>query len=997
MIIRMSCKILLFSLLTIFSLPAFAQNKTIQGKVTSVEDGKTAGLPGVNILVQGTTKGTNSDADGNYILELTQTENSLTFSFIGYKTQTVSVGNQTVIDVTLEVDAEVLGEVVVVGYGVQRKSDLTGSIGSVRGSDLTKIPSFSAEQALQGKIAGVQVASPSGAPGAAPVIRIRGVGTLNNSSPIFVVDGVILDDITFLNSGDIQSMEVLKDASATAIYGSRGSNGVIIVTTKSGNKGEGVQVSISSEYSLQRLSKQISMLTGEEFAKVLNVLTPGTFNNTSIVPNTNWQDQIFNDWVPIQNHQASLSGTSGKYSFYFGASYFKQDGIISKSSYDRVSIKINNSYAISKSVKVGNNLTIAPDNRQNAADVVPIAYRAWPTSVPYTTDGTFAEVLGAGNPLAANEFNNSSSQRFRAVGNAYIDVSFLKKFLFKSSFGFDLSYGKTKSYTPAFFVSPTQENLTSDLGASRDENKTWLWENTVNYNKTFNKHKFNALAGFTLQKTTSEFLSGSVQNLIGSDPSLWYLNAGETLTGTQRVGNSGSISTIASYLFRTNYSYQDKYLVTVSARIDGSSKFGKSNLYGTYPSFALGWNLLNESFMPASRIVSNVKLRASWGIVGNEKINGDSRFSLVANSQNAVFGLVEQVQQGATLGSTAQPNLRWESTTQTDIGLELGFWDDKLTAELDYYSRVTDDILVGLATPGHVGNGAFVRVITNAASVLNRGVELTLAWNDQIGQVKYKIGGVASTVHNEVLNLGASSGSDSFISAGDLGNGQLVTRTQVGKPIGSFYGYQVIGIFQNQTELDTSPKLSGQEIGDLRYADNNKDGLINADDRTYIGSPIPSFIFGFNSEFSYKSFDLSLDFQGQSGNKIYNGKMAVRPDLYNFEARVKNYWRGEGTSNVEPRPTAGGVNYEQSTYFIEDGSYLRLRNIRIGYNFPVLLIKKLGLTNARAYLSGTNIFTLTKYSGFTPEIGGSDGFSSGIDLGIYPITAVYSVGVNVTF
>ncbi|NOS55110.1 MAG: SusC/RagA family TonB-linked outer membrane protein [Cyclobacteriaceae bacterium] len=519
----------------------------------------------------------------------------------------------------------------------------------------------------------------------------------------------------------------------------------------------------------------------------------------------------------------------------------------------------------------------------------------------------------------------------------------------------------------------------------------------MSYNKTFNKHKVNALAGFTLQKTTSEFLSGSVQNLIGTDPSLWYLNKGETLTGTQRVGNGGSISTIASYLFRTNYSYQDKYLITISARIDGSSKFGKSNLYGTYPSFALGWNLLNESFMPTSRLVSNVKLRASWGIVGNEKINGDSRFSLVANGQNAVFGLNEQIQPGATLGSTANPNLRWESTTQTDVGLELGFWDDKLTAELDYYSRVTDDILVGLTTPGHVGNGAFVRVVTNAASVLNRGVELTLAWNDQIGQVKYKIGGVASTVHNEVLNLGASSGSDSFISSGSLGNSQLVTRTEVGQPIGSFYGNRVIGVFQNQTELDANPKLSEQAVGDLRYADSKRDGVINADDRTYIGSPIPSFIYGFNTEFSYKSFDLSLDFQGQSGNKIYNGKMAVRPDLYNFEARVKDYWRGEGTSNTEPRPTAGGVNYEPSNYFIEDGSYLRLRNIRIGYNFPASLIKKLSLTNARAYLSGTNVFTLTKYSGFTPEIGGSDGFSSGIDLGIYPITSVYSIGVNVTF
>ncbi|NOS55111.1 MAG: SusC/RagA family TonB-linked outer membrane protein [Cyclobacteriaceae bacterium] len=460
----------IYLFVSLLSGSAWAQTRQIRGKVVAMEDG--GALHGVNIVVEGTTRGVTTDLDGVYTIELEQSDNSLVFSFIGYATKRVAIGNQTLINIELASDTKELDELVVVGYGVQRKSDLTGSIGSVKGSDLIKIPSFSAEQALQGKIAGVQIASPNGAPGSAPVIRIRGVGTLNNSSPIFVVDGVILDDITFLNSGDIESMEVLKDASATAIYGSRGSNGVIIVSTKSGKMGEGVQVSISSEYSLQRLSKQINLLTGEEFAKVVNVLTPGTFNNTSIVPSTNWQDQIFINWVPIQNHQAAVSGSSGKYSFYFGASYFKQDGIISKSGYDRVSIKLNNTYAISKSVKVGNNLTIAPDNRQNAADVVPIAYRAWPTSVPYTANGAFAEVLGAGNPLAANEYNNSSSQRFRAVGNAYIDVSFLKNFLFKSSFGFDLSYGKTKSYTPTFFVSPTQENLTSDLGVSTDENKT---------------------------------------------------------------------------------------------------------------------------------------------------------------------------------------------------------------------------------------------------------------------------------------------------------------------------------------------------------------------------------------------------------------------------------------------------------------------------------------------------------------------------------------------
>lgn len=984
----------LFSLFLVTA--ALAQTRTVTGKVTSSEDNQPA--PGVNVIVPGTSKGTSTDAEGVYSIELASGETTLSFSFVGFKTQTIEVGQRDVIDVVLEVDATELDEVVVVGYGTQRKSDLTGSIGSVRGADLVKIPSSSAEQALQGKVAGVHVASPSGAPGAPPVIRIRGVGTFNNTSPIFVVDGVILDDITFLNSGDVESMEVLKDASATAIYGSRGANGVIIITTKSGRKGEGIQVNAIAEYSLQRVAKQIDLLSGPEFATVVNQMVPGTYNNISVLPNTNWQDEIFEDWAPIQNYQVSVSSSTDKYRYYIGTSYFKQEGIIAKSEYERVSIKINNDYTLSKGIKIGHNLTISPDNVEHAASVVPMAYRAWPISVPYNSDGSFANVDGAGNPMAATEYTNSTYERTRGVGNVYLDANFLNDFVFRSSYGFDLSYVKNKSFTPAYFVSPKQENVTSDLSTGTEEYKTWLWENTITYNKTIkDHHRLNVLAGFTLQKSSSEYLNGSVQNLIGNDPSLWYLNAGETLTGTQRVGNGGEISSLASYLFRANYTYQDKYLLTASTRIDGSSKFGKDNLYGTFPSVAIGWNIINESFMTSSALISNLKLRASWGITGNEKIPGDSRFSLIANGQNAVFGLNEVVQPGATYGNSANPDLRWESTTQFDVGLEFGLWNDKLTAELDYYNKVTDDILVGLSTPGHVGNGAFVTVISNAAKVLNRGFEVTLTWSDQIGDVKYKIGGVGSAIHNEVLDVGSSTGSDAYIVSGSLGNGQQVTRTEVGNPIGSFYGYQVIGVFQNQADLDGNPHRADQAVGDLKFADINPDGIINTDDRTYIGSPIPKFVFGFNAEVAYKSFDLAIDFQGQTGNEIYNGKNAVRPDLYNFEARVKNFWSGDGTSNTEPRPTASGVNYEPSTYFIEDGSYLRLRNVRLGYTLPSSIADKLRLSKARAYISATNLFTITKYSGFTPEIGGSNVVSTGIDLGVYPVTAVYSIGLNLTF
>lgn len=988
-------KKLLFVWLSLYSLTVFAQNKPVTGKVIDKADGQP--MTGVNVVVQGTIKGASTDVDGNYSIDLAPGENTLFFSFIGYTPQTVEVGDRNVVDVTLAPDVTTLGEIAVIGYGTQRKSDLTGSVATVRGADLTKIPSSSAEQALQGKVSGVQVSNLSGNPGQPPVVRIRGIGTLNDASPIFVVDGVILDDITFLNSSDIESMVVLKDASATAIYGSRGANGVIIVTTQSGRAGNdtGTVVNMSAEFSLQHLQKTISLLEGQQFAEVVNEINPGTFNNLSKVANTDWQKEIYKNFAAIHNYHLSISGASRKHSYYFGAGFFRQEGIIPKSDYERLTIKFNNTFSIFKNIKAGANITASPDSKNNPADVVGTAYRAWPASVPYNADGSFAEVLGAGNPLASIEYNNSNTLRMRTVGDFFTEIKLFRDLTFKSSFGFDLYYTKDKSFTPAFFVSPSQSNDLSDLTVKLTHFSLWLWENTLNYNRQFGNHHFDLLAGITAQKDKLEHVGGTTQNLIADDPALWYIQAGEFQYATST--NAGEINALASYLFRANYNFKGKYLLTASYRIDGSSKFGVNNRWGSFPSFALGWNMMNEPFMSSVSVLNNLKLRGSWGVIGNEKIPGDRQHSLVKNNQNAVFGTAENVVQGATYGVSGNPDLQWERTTQTDVGLEVGILNNRLRGEFDYYRKITDGILVNLLTQGYLGNGPFATIQFNAAKVLNSGFELNVSWQDQVGKIKYSIGAIGSTLHNEVLALGLSADSNAFIPSGSLGNGQLVTRTVVGQSVGEFYGYQVIGVLQNQNEVESSAIIPGQQPGDLKFADLNGDGIIDAEDRTYLGSYIPNFVYGFNATIGTRNLHLSVDFSGQLGNKIYNGKNAVRFDLYNFESQVADHWRGEGTSNTEPRPSAGGVNYEPSSYFIQSGSFLRLRSVTLGYTFSPQVISKLKANQLSVYLRGTNLFTLSKYTGYTPEIASDNALGSGIDLGVYPVTSIYSVGMNLSF
>lgn len=987
-----------------------AQSSKVSGTIKDADNGEA--LIGASILEKGTTNGTITDIDGNYQFEVENTDALLVVSYIGYKSREIPLNNRTTVNIDLELNLEELEEVVVVGYGTVRKSDLTGAVSSVKSEDMLKVPNASPVQALQGKVSGLQVLSPSGDPGAAPVVRLRGVTTLNNNNPLFVVDGVIIEQgvsdgnssgtpLDFLNANDIESVEVLKDASATAIFGSRGSNGVIIVTTKTGKPGK-PRINFSAEYGLESIANTIDVMNGTEFATYVNDIDYNEVGpyNIDQVSSIDWQDLIYQDYSPIQSYSFSFAGGAERSNYYLGLGYYAQEGIMPKSGLERITAKINTDYAITDNIKIGTNLSVALKDKKNAPGVVNTALRAWPIDEPYFTDPVtgerrFAEVNGGGNALAAIEYTNNTTQSIETVGNLYASADFLDGFTFKSSLQFSLGASKNTSFTPVYFVAPLQQNETSDISKSFRYNNFLLWENTISYNKQFRQHRINAVGGYTTQNVFAESLNGSAQNLLREGESFWYLDAGDGDPLLQTVGNGASHSSIRSVLFRVNYSLMDKYLLTATYRRDGSSKFGSNNRYGSFPSFALGWNLSEEGFFPTVAFIEDFKIRASWGLVGNDKIDYAAQYGQIANNFGAVFGADEQFNSGATFSSGGNPNLKWEETSQLDIGMNLTLFNGKLNSDFDYYIKTTNDILVDLEPIGYAGLGAFQTITYNVASVENRGFEFSLDWQDDIGEFGYRLGFRGSSVKNEVLELGEDIGVDSLIVAGDLGNGQQVARTAVGLPIGFFYGYEAIGVFQSDEEATDSPSLFGQGEGDIRYRDVNNDGAITAQDRINIGNSIPSFVYGFNAEVSYKGISLSADFQGQTGVDIYNGKQAIRFGLLNYEERYNDHWTPANPSASNFRAVSGGTNYTPSSYFVEDGSFIRLRTLSLAYNIP---IDNWGsVQSLRVYVRGTNLFTITEFSGYSPDLGAASALDGVIDRGVYPITKVFSGGINLTF
>lgn len=990
--------LLLFSLLLAQIVSAQVQ---IKGRITDKVDGSP--LTGVTIIEKGSTNGTITDLDGNFGLTVQDPNAILVLSYTGYSAQEVAIAGRILIEVALGEDATLIDQVVVVGYGTQRKSDLTGAVGSIQGERLRSIATVDVAQSLQGKLAGVYVSPGSGEPGADAVIRIRGTGTLNNADPIFVIDGMITYDASLVNPQDVASVEVLKDASACAIYGARGSNGVIIITTKSGVKGDKPVISLNSYYGTQQITKKLDLMNAAQFAQSYNELTNSLYfpDPASLGEGTDWQDEIYRSAAPISNVQLGIGGGSDRFSYNVSGNYFKQSGLLKNDELQRITVRLNNEFLVNKWFSIGNNLSYSNVKRDIApSGVIGSAYRIPPTVTPKDASGNYSDPtapygLAIANP-AADLFYKSNDHRYndRFFGTVYGEIKLLKYFRFRSNYGFDLDNERGKTFTPIFQVSPSQLSKDDLLNVRRNQKRDWIWEQTLTFDRDWNQaHHLTVLAGYTAEQRSFEYLEAGRRNFPGSANDLLYLSAGNDTTQTN--SNGANDEGLVSYLFRTNYTLFDRYLFTVSARLDESSRFAADNRRGIFPSFSVGWNAAHEDFIQNLGLFDRLKLRFSYGILGNQNSIKDRYYpslGVIRSSLYAIFGTEENLNQGATLVDYSNPDLKWENARQTDVGLEIGLFDNRLSAEIDWYNRLTYDIIAAVPIPDYVGSGA--APLVNTAKVLNTGWDITLGWR-QAGRFGWSLGAIFSPVHNEIVSLNDQK-SEVF---GKNIQGEFATHSVPGGPIGAFYGYKTNGVFQSEEEALASPRLENETAGDLRFVDLNGDGKIDGMDRTNLGSPIPTLTYGFNAGFDFMGFDFSADLLGVSGNQVYNAKKAARFSVYNWEASVfEGRWTPENPSATKPRITNGGHNYRVSDYYVEDGSFIRLRNVLLGYSLPLQWIQRAQISKFRVYVSGTNLWTKQNYSGYSPEFSNADSpFEVGIDEISYPITKSFQFGLEVTF
>ncbi len=1000
-------------MLLLVSFNLIAQERTVTGKVTSADD-KT-GLPGVNVIIQGTTKGVSTDLEGNYTLSLAGSENVLVFSFVGYQTQTIQVGNRSVINVTMETDAETLEEVVVVGYGVQKKSDITGSTASVKGHELAQQPVLTATQAMQGKVAGVQVIS-SGQPGTSPQVRVRGVGTaLGQTTALYVVDGVLTDDISNINTADIVDMTVLKDASSAAIYGSRGANGVIIITTKKGREG-GIQVNYSNNIGIRQAANLVEMANGSEYANYVQAAT-GTAPPASNY-NTDWYDVILRTaWQ--QQHNVSLSGSSDQISYFFNVGYLKDEGIVLNNDFRRLTARYNNEFKINKKLTFGLNASYGNNINENGFGNINIdaygniggvyndAYRASPL-IPSIVDGKYGNTSAyqnVGNPLLDVNNNDIRVNENRLQGTSFLDFKPWSWVTLRSSIGVDWRNSLNRGYYYQFLADEStflisggnQSRPLSSLNISQSQGFRWVWDNTATFTREIDKHNFTLLVGATAEKLSSQYISANRSD-VPADRDLWYIGVGNANTSQNNGG--GDAWARNSYLARLNYSYDEKYLLTLTMRRDGSSRLPVQNRWQNYPSLGVGWVLSRESFLANQNLFDLLKLRASYGKVGNDQIPTDAFTQTVTlNRPYAFNGSASEATNGAQINQIIDPNINWETTEEYDLALEFEALDSRLTGEINYYNKQVENALINVPIPRTVGDANGV-IITNVASIQNKGVELLLNWRNKINDDwSYNIGGNATFNENKVVDLNGGQG----VFGGGIGAAQgFVTYTDNGQAIGSFYVLNVLGVFNTGAEVNAYTNADGQMIqptakpGDFKYEDRNNDGLISDADRVFAGSYQPKAYFGINGGLNYRRWDLSFSFYGNVGNKVYNGKKAVRVEgKDNVEKDVVyNRWTTQNQSQTEPGANVG--NLLASTYFVESGSFIRLNNVTLGYTFDPPQLEKIRISALRIFLTAQNLFTYQKYSGFTPELPG-DPLNSGIELSSYPTTRTIAGGINVTF
>ncbi|MCX6218104.1 TonB-dependent receptor [Spirosoma sp.] len=1021
------------ALIAAFTTIAFTHNALADQPVSgTILDERGSPLVGVNVQIRGTTRGTASDARGAYRIDVPNGSSVLVFSYIGYRKREITVGNQSIINVSMEADAGALDEVVVVGYGTQKRSSLTGAVSTVTPKELTALPVPNVAAALQGRVPGVSVVN-NGGPGAAPIVQIRGIGSISYASgPLYVIDGVPTGDLNSFNTNDIESLEVLKDASSAAIYGSRASNGVILITTKKGGRDSKIRISLDSYVGTQSAWRKVDVLDRDQYVQYAKALTsnagipvPGRLNDlnqpvyagatqTFAQTQTNWQNELFRN-APIAQHQISLSGGNSASRFFASGSYFKQDGIMRGTDFERGSLRLNSDHQVYKFLAIGQTLTAAYSNQRSepTADRSQLMHAIrmmpyWPTSDPTKVGGFSAPTALDGsdpeNPLRALTMDMSRTKFLKAFATVYADIKLTSYLKYRFNYGVDLGFSNGSIFNPIYNDGYGQR-ASATVSQSRNTNISQVITNQLSFDKTFGKHNLSALAVAETQKVLGTGMNGS-----GNRPN-------NDLDVIQGVSNPAITSTrseinLISYVGRINYDYDGKYLLSASIRRDGSSLFAPGNKWGNFPSASVGWRINQENFMKGLANLSELKLRASYGRTGFNGINNYSWQSLVQADATAYpFGSANSL--GSYFNALGNTELKWETTDMVNVGVDVGLFNNKITFTGEVYNRFTDGLILGVPIPNSIGYSA--APVANIGSMKNWGYEFQAGYNIAKGDFRGNVSANIGITRNRVLSLATPTASIYAGQNADYG-GFDITKTEVGQPIQSFYGWQVDGIFQNQSEINTANGIDGNDKtlyqdkaapGDIRFKDINGDGKIDANDRTYLGSYLPKFNYGANFSGTYKNFDFTLYIQGVQGNKIYNGTKVVTQGmlrLFNAGTDVLNAWTPTNTNTNIPRAVSGDPNNNSRTSdrFIEDGSYLRLKNLTIGYSIPGTVLSSLTkgtVSKVRVYVSTQNLLTFTKYTGYDPEVGSRNGtlLRNGIDYAIYPQARTLMAGLQLTF
>lgn len=1030
-------KLLFFCILFITSAGAFAQgNITVSGNIV---DDTGLPIPGTTVSEKGTKNAVSSDFDGNYKITV-DSQATLVFSFLGYRTKQEPVNGRNLINIQFYPDTQNLDEVIVVGYGTQRKSVNTGAISSIKAKDLENLPITRVEQALQGRTSGVMIMQNSGQPGSASTIRIRGLTSFLGTNPLWVVDGIIIDagGIGFLNQSDIESIEVLKDAASQAIYGTRAAAGVILITTKKGKEGK-LSVNYNGFTGTSSPARKLDLLNATQYATLrnesyVNGYTSGNFQLPFADPNslgegTDWQSQIFNKSAQRSSHELSLSGGNEKSTFYASFGLLDQEGIVSTdiSHYIRRNFRLNSNHKVAPWLTIGqtvgysNEKTMGIGNTNNeyggplisainldpttpAVEYDPVLAAAYPQGAirdengnPYGISPYVQQEIT--NPLAyARTKTGNYGWADNFVGNVFAEVEPIKGLKFRTTLGGKLAFWGSESYTPASYLNSNTITLENNISRNTNRGFGWNVENTVSYTRSIKDHNFTVLLG---QGAYIDNIAKGMTTTYNNIPANSYADAAfpgshppEDIVASATTGVEHRVTSIFG---RLNYDYKERYLVTGIIRRDGSSRFGANNKYGVFPSFSLGWVISKEAFWKENDIVNSVKIRGGYGTVGSDSFGDFAFLSTVGGGRNYGYGNTGSYVVGYSPNAPSNPDLQWEETSQTNIGFDMRFLKN-FNMTFDWYKKETNNLLRQKPIPGYIG--AVAPPYANVGRMNNKGLELELGYDKRFGEFGFKLSGNVTYLENEVIALDEAT---KFIDGERFQGLENITRIEPGHAYGEFYGYQTNGIFQNQAEVDAYVNADGTAIqpnaqpGDFRFADNNGDGKISADDRAFIGDPTPDWVYGFTLNLDYKGVDLLVFGQGVAGNQIFQGLRRLDIPTANYQTDALNRWTGEGTTNSYPRLADGDPNgnfSKFSSFYLQDGDYFRIKTIQLGYTLPKKVTQKAFIQNLRLYLTGENLFTFTKYTGYDPEVGGG---TLGIDRGQYPQAKSYMFGVNLQF